>query len=395
MNNEELNKEFIENASSSATSEIKTDYDAKMFEFRKGTKEEQEEIVGDSLNFFQDAFRRLRKNKVAMVSLYILIFILFMAIFAPNFNEHRYDWNVQDLPKEVASKLPPRIPGLEKIGIMNGTTDRNISVKTLDAGDYPEGSYDVKGDPYEYRGMQVIDVKEHSYIKNEIEDYYYWFGTDDMSRDLWTRVWLGARISLYIGLLAAFIDITIGLCYGLVAGYFGGKVDMIMMRITEIVSQIPNLVILVLFMLLLGSGIPTMSLAIALTGWTGVARVVRAQVLRLRQQEFILASRTLGANSFRIISKHLFPNIIGQIIIMATFSIPSAIFYEAFLSLIGLGLPAPMASIGTLINDGRAFINTYPHMILIPSILISILMISINMFANGLRDALDPKMKSN
>ncbi len=376
-------------------SNVFKNYDEKLFAFREIKAEEGEIIVGESLNFFQDAFRRLRKNKVAMVSLYAIIFIVAMSIIGPSMNEYNYAYNVPDAPIDAAAKLPPRVPGIEKLDVLDGTVDKNINKSTLDKGDYPEGSYDIKGEPYEYRGMEVVDVTEHTYIRNGLEDNYYWFGTDHLSRDLWTRLWLGTRISLYIGLLAAILDISIGLVYGLVAGFFGGRTDMLMMRFIEIISQIPNLVILILMTLILGPGLLTMSIAISLTSWTGVARVVRAQVLRLREQEFILAARTLGASNVRLITKHLFPNIIGQIIVMATFSIPSAIFYEAFLSLIGLGLPAPMASIGTLINDGRAYIDTYPHMILIPCIIISVLMLSINMLANGLRDALDPKMKTN
>ncbi len=370
-------------------------YDEKMFAYHEAVSNEGDVIVGESLNFFQDAFRRLRKNKISMLSLYTLAFLLIMAVFGPMMNEYRYDWNVPDTPMDIAAKLPPRMPVVENIGIFDGTVKKNISQKTIDKGEYPEGSYDVISEPYEFRGMQVVDVIEHTYVRNEIEDKYYWFGTDHLSRDLWTRVWYGTRISLYIGLLAAVLDISIGLVYGLVSGFFGGRIDMFMMRFVEVISQIPSLVILVLMTLILGPGLLTMSLAISLTGWTGVARMVRAQVLRLREQEFMLASRTLGASNSRLIAKHLFPNIIGQIIIMATFSIPGAIFFEAFLALIGLGLPAPMASIGTLINDGRAYIDSYPHMILIPCIVISVLMLSITMLANGLRDALDPKMKTN
>ncbi len=370
------------------------EFDPKLFKRREVKAEEGEAIVGDSLNFFQDAFRRLRKNKVAMVSLGVIFFLIVMSIIGPFMNEHRYDQNVQDADKRYANKLPARIPVLENLGIFDGTVKRDIPLNKFEKGDYPEGAYEKVGEPFEYRGIQNVPVIEDSYLLNGLEDKYYYFGTDELSRDMWTRLWYGTRISLFIGLVAAILDIGIGVTYGLIAGFFGGKVDMMMMRFTEIISQIPSLVVLVLLIVVLEPGLLSIILAISLTGWTGAARVVRSQVLRLKGQEFILASRTLGASKIRIITKHLFPNIIGQIIIMATFSIPGAIFYEAFLSLIGLGIPAPMASIGTLINDGRAFINTYPHLIFIPSIVISMLMISINLLANGLRDALDPKLKS-
>ncbi len=368
--------------------------DTKLFQKREIIVAEGEEIVGDSLNFFQDAFRRLRRNKSAMISLVAILILVFMSVVGPDMNEHLFKYNVQDTPKRDANKLPPRIPVIENLGIFDGTVDRDLPLRTFEKGEYPKGSYEKKGEPFEYRGIENIPVKEYSYVANEIEDKYYWFGTDEQSRDVWTRLWYGTRISLFIGLVAAILDIVIGVTYGLISGFFGGKVDMIMMRFTEIISQIPSLVVLVLLIVVLEPGLLSIILAISMTGWTGAARVVRSQVLRLRSQEFVLASRTLGASKIRIITKHLFPNIIGQIVVMATFSIPGAIFYEAFLSLIGLGIPAPMASIGTLINDGRDYINTYPHLIFIPSVVISILMISINLLANGLRDALDPKLKS-
>ncbi len=389
-----MSKENLNIANSKENSNEFKQYDPNLFKRRAIRNEEAEEIVGDSLNFFQDAFRRLRNKKSAMTSLYLIIFIAIMSIFGPYMNEHRYDWNVQDTEKQNSNKLAPRVPVIENIGIMNGEVERDMSLKKFEKGDYPEGSYEKIGEPFEYRGMMNVTVIENSYILKGIEDNYYWFGTDDLSRDMWTRLWYGTRISLFIGLVAAFLDIVIGVVYGLIAGFFGGKVDLIMMRITEIIAQIPSLVVLVILIVLLEPGLLSIILAISLTNWTGAARVVRAQVLRLKGQEFVLASRTLGASKIRLITKHLFPNIIGQIIIIATFSIPGAIFYEAFLSLLGLGIPAPMASIGTLINDGRAYINTYPHLIIIPSIVISVLMISINLLANGLRDALDPKLKS-
>lgn len=356
--------------------------------------EEHDVIASESLTFFQDAGRRLRKNKISMISIYAILILVIFAIVGPLMTGHRYDRNVQDATKMEAKQLPPRIPGLEKIGIFDGTVTKSVSVASLGSDDYPEGSYEVVGEPFEYRGMQQQKIKENLYVKNGIEDNYYWFGTDELSRDIWTRLWYGVRVSLFIGLFAAFVDTTVGLLVGLTSGFYGGKVDLVLMRIVEVVSEIPALVILVLLILVLKPGLLTLSIAIGLTGWTGVARVVRSHVFRLREQEFILASRTLGADSKRLITKHIFPNIIGQIVIMATFSIPSAIFYEAFLSLIGLGLPAPMASLGTLINTGRNFIDTAPHMIVVPSLIMSALMLAINMLSNGLRDALDPRLRS-
>jgi len=254
----------------------------------------QEKIERESLTFWQDATRRLMENQIAVISLFVISLIAILAIVGPYMNEYKYDQQLEPLRQHV--KLPPRVPVLEKIGIMDGTNKKG----------------------------------ENVYLKRGLENEYYWFGTDDLGRDLWTRVWEGVRVSLYIGLLAAFINLVIGVTYGGISGYYGGKVDIIMMRITEIIGGIPTLVVLILFLLVFKPGIFTMSMALVLTYWIGMARVTRGQVLKLKNQEFILASRTLGASSAQLIFKHMIPNIMPTIIIVITFSIPSAIFYEAF-----------------------------------------------------------------
>ena len=189
------------------------------------------------------------------------------------------------------------------------------------------------------------------------------------------------------------VNVFIGILYGMISGYFGGWVDSIMQRFQEIVNSIPTLVILTLLLLVMKPGLYTIIVALILTEWIGMARITRAQVLKIKEQEFILASRTLGASGFFIIFKKVLPNIFGQIIIMAMFSIPNAIFYEAFLAMVGLGIPAPQASLGSLINDGFKSILVTPYQVVIPVIILGILMLSFNMMADGLRDAFDPKMK--
>ncbi|MFI3175984.1 MAG: ABC transporter permease [Eubacteriales bacterium] len=219
------------------------------------------------------------------------------------------------------------------------------------------------------------------------------FGTDKLGRDLFVRVWQGTRISLMVAAAAVVIDLCFGMIYGLISGYFGGKVDTILQRIQEIVSSIPSLVILTLLLVIMKASLFTIILALMLTGWIGMSRITRAQVLKIKEEEYVLASKTLGAGSLFIIFKNILPNIFGQLIIMSMFSIPNAIFYEAFLAFVGLGVPQPQASLGTLINDGFASILVTPYMVIIPVTVLAILMLSFNLAADGLRDAFDPTMK--
>ncbi|EUJ59482.1 oligopeptide ABC transporter permease [Listeria fleischmannii FSL S10-1203] len=229
--------------------------------------------------------------------------------------------------------------------------------------------------------------------KNVEEGTYYWLGSDTLGRDQFARIWAGTRVSLIIAVVAALCDLIIGVTYGLISGYVGGRVDNVMQRILEVISAIPNLVVVILMLLVLDPGITSIIIAIAMTSWITMARVVRGQVLKLKDQEFVLASLTLGESVPKILVKHLLPNISGVIIINVMFSIPSAIFFEAFLSFIGLGLPAPTASLGTLINDGYKTLQVLPYMVLYPSIVLCVIMIAFNLVADGLRDAFDPKMR--
>ncbi len=277
---------------------------------------------------------------------------------------------------------------------------------------YRPGTFELINSEIDQYGVEVLTLDVDFYGVQNIKERYFWFGTDKLALDNWTRIWIGVRVSLIIALASLVIDFTIGIIYGTIAGFYGGtKVDTVMMRITEILGCIPVLVLMIIFIsikdriggivevILPGKqsnediSLIILILAISLTGWIGVSRVVRSQILKLREREFVLASRTLGANKLRLMTKHLFPNIIGQIIVMATFSIPGAIFFEAFLSFIGMGLPIPMSSLGVLVNEGYEAFQTIPSMLLIPATVMSILMLSINLVANGLRDALDPRMR--
>lgn len=314
-------------------------------------------------NYFQDVCSRISHNPVAMVSLIIIVVILLFAIIAPMVSPYTY--------REVNtahSNLEPRIPVLENIGIFDGGTEAVVK---------PGGAVE-RVSTYESRGLG---------------DVYHYFGTDNLGRDIWTRTAEGTRISLQIAGIAVLIDICIGVIFGLVSGYFGGVVDTVMQRIVEILSGIPTLVVVTLLLVILKPGLISIIVAMVFTGWINMSRIVRAQVLKLKNQEYVLASKTLGASSRDIIFKDLLPNTLGQIIVTFMFSIPNAIFTEAFLAFIGLGVPNPMASLGTLINDGYKSAMTYPYMIILPVVVLALLMLCFNLFADGLRDAIDPQMK--
>lgn len=328
-------------------------YDKRSFERIFDHDQVKTDIVYKGISFWKDVSTRFYKNRGALFGLVLIAIIFFMAIFAPYWNDHTY----KSINTEHVN-LPPRVIGLEKASILDGKIDGR-------------------------------NYYEDEHLKN----VYYWFGTDSLGRDLWTRVWEGTRVSLYIAFLAIIIDMFIGISYGLISGYVGGRTDMIMQRIIEVLSGIPNLVVVTLFVLVFSPGIFSISLALVITGWIGMSRVVRSQVLKLKEFEFILASKTLGASSAQIIFKDLLPNIFGQVIIMSMFSIPRAIFYESFLAFIGLGLQPPSASLGVLISTGYKSILVYPYIIVAPVIVLAILMFSFNLLADGLRDALDPKMK--
>jgi oligopeptide transport system permease protein len=323
-----------------------------MFVFAKLDNDINEEISRPHITFWHEAWRRLRKNKGAVIGLIAITLMIIMALLGPLLNTHSY--KEQNLAR---SNLPPFVTGLAWLGL-NGEDANGIN-------------------QYEKRG-----ITEH-----------FWFGTDEFGRDLWTRVWKGTQISLFIACVAALLDLIIGILYGSISAFYGGRTDNIMQRIIEILMGIPNLIIIILFILILEPGITSIILAMIITGWVGMARVVRGQIMQLKGQEFILASRALGASDRNLIWQHLIPNSLGPIIVTLMFTIPTAIFFEAFLSFIGLGLQPPLASLGVIIEDGYKSMSIFAYKMVFPAIVISLVIIGFNLLADGLRDALDPKMR--
>ncbi|NLI22917.1 MAG: ABC transporter permease [Clostridiales bacterium] len=331
----------------------------------KGADETKLDMNFASQRFWKDAYMRFRKNKGAVFSLIMILLVVLLAIFGPLVSNYTYqEQNIAE------TNMAPRIPLLEDLGIFNG--DETLRTST--------GS--------KLKNAYVINKET-----GEKKDTYYWLGSDALGRDIWTRTWTGTRISLYIAIVAVLIDMLIGMSYGLISGYFGGKVDSVMQRFAEIVNSIPTLVIVTLLMLILKPGLMTITIALMITGWIGMSRIARAQMLKLKEQEFVLASHTLGASNWRVIFSEILPNIIGQLITNTMFSIPNAIFTEAFLSFVGLGIPEPMCSLGSLISYAFKSFTTHPFQIVPPVIVLALLMLCFNMLADGLRDAFDPKMK--
>jgi oligopeptide transport system permease protein len=283
--------------------------------------------LSPSLSYWQDAWLRLRRNKMAMVGLTTLILLLLAAIIAPFLT------------------------------------------------------------PYTY-------YETHLHLKNLPPSSTFWFGTDELGRDVFTRVWWGARISLFVGITASLIDLVIGVFYGALAGSIGGKVEEVMMRVADILYSLPYLLVVILLMVVIGSGITTIIIALTITGWISMARIVRGQILQLKQLDFVKAARALGASPMRILWKHLIPNTMGPIIITVTITIPTAIFAEAFLSFLGLGVQAPIASWGTMANDGLSALRYYPWRLFFPAGFISITMLSFNLLGDGLREAFDPRLRT-
>ena len=310
------------------------EYQKDKFKIVGSNIEESEKIYKPSMTYWQDAWRRFKKNKVAMFFLFMIIFFVLMAIAGPYIN--KYKFMEQHLDKKFLS-------------------------------------------PKQGFGEQ------------------FYLGTDEFGRDFLTRVSQGIRTSIFLSVVVVSICIIFGTIYGSIAGYMGGKIDFFMTRFIEIVMAIPSLIYIILLMVIMGNSLFTIITAMALTKWLNYALLVRGEVLKLKQSEYVMASKALGANFWWIITKHLIPNTLGVIIVYLTIDIPQIIFTEAFLSYLGLGVPIPQASLGNLIKEGYAYIGTTSrqYLFLIPAIVLSLITLSFNMVGDALNDALNPKLRNS
>ncbi|MBP1925047.1 oligopeptide transport system permease protein [Sedimentibacter acidaminivorans] len=410
-----------------------------MWENLDKSQKDSEKVSRKSLTYWQDAARRLKQNKVAVVSLIVILMVVLMAIFVPLFWPIQYSNQVLDF-----SNIPPN---LEVYEVTDGNyiyiTKAYKAIEVSKDGELLQMSEIKKDDQnnrmyiYEFDGKElIVDYSLYLQAKKEylalekkakkdpsinleeaqfnldnakkveirfdgkeilptktIRNKTYVFGTDYLGRDMFIRVVYGGRISLIVGFVAAFLNFIIGVLYGGISGYFGGRVDNIMMRIVDIIGSIPTLLYVILLMVIMQPGLGTIIVALSITHWLGMARIVRGQVLSLKEQEFVLAAKTLGASTKRIMLKHLIPNIMGPVMVSVTMQVPQAIFTEAFLSFVGLGISAPKASWGALCNDALAGLFTYPYQLFYPALAISITILAFNLFGDGLRDALDPKQR--
>ena len=340
----------------------------KDFDFEKASDDEkkQQDVMGESTTFFKDGMRRLRKNPLAMGSIVILALIIIVILVAPMIVPYTYNQSM----------------------MFDGVRDKTAS--NLGIMEYSEG--------------------EKAYMEKTGEKLFpHIFGTDSLGRDYFIRVIYGTRVSLSVGVVAAVMVLIIGLIYGSIAGYFGGVVDLIMMRIVDIIYSLPDMLLIILMSVVLddligpliagtildklGSNMISMFVVFACLYWVSMARLIRGQILSIKNNEYVLAARCIGTKNSRILTKHILPNCLSVIIITTALQVPSAIFTESYLSFLGLGVSIPMTSLGSLANEARAGLLSYPHRLVIPAMIICLIVLALNLIGDGLRDAFDSKLK--
>lgn len=378
----------------------------KLWDKYEASEAESEKIWRKNRTFASDVWFHFSRNRAALFGFIIIMLLLFFAIFGPYISSHSYfdqELGFVNIPPKfnafnVSNTYIYVTQNLKLIEI----SDKGILLKTIprinDDAMNKVTTYDLNGEvlTLDYSKKPAHLLNEHGERYKNYTTFYnksYILGTDGLGRDVLTRLMYGARISLTVAFVAAFVNLVIGILYGGISAYLGGNVDNVMMRIVDIISTIPLTLYVILIMVFLNSGFLSIIIALGSVYWVDMARVVRGQILSLKEQEFIYAARTIGTSTWHILTRHLLPNAMGPIIVTATMLIPSAIFIEAFMSFIGLGVAAPMASWGTMCNDALETLRTSPYQLLTPSLAICLTMFAFNFVGDGLRDALDPKLR--
>ena len=405
-----------------------------------------------SVSYWKDAWRRLKKNVVAMVALGVIVFLFLFAFVGPllipygydEFNKgaenlYPYHYTLEDTQRvndEIASRTQSDVVDVdemiaqakaeaEKKGEKFTKKDEAVIRAKAKVAAKPSEDSSEEQSVDEDSVRKELGIKKHifGYSQAELERkangekvFPHVFGTDMYGRDILVRVMYGARVSMSVGVFAAILVLVIGALYGAISGYCGGKVDAVMQRIVELIYAVPEMLVVLLiatalkpiltdyvnssgtsplksFVNVLGPNLISMFIAFGLLYWVTMSRIIRGQVLQLKQQEYVTAARALGASGGRIIRRHLLPNCIGQIVVTTCLQIPSAIFLESFLSYLGVGVSAPLPSLGSMATDALSGMYTYTYRLIVPSVILSIMILAFNLFGDGLRDALDPKLK--
>lgn len=404
--------------------------------FQPATSEEKESFIQDrkSVSYWKDAWRRLRHNKVAMVALIIVVLIGLFAFVGPLLVPYSYDqvipgannihpwhYSLEDQEKLAEAQMTPdeAVEAAREQAAAEGRELSRIEEAQIRAKAKTSGA---STDVSELRKELGIKAKPFGYTNAELERkadgefvFPHVFGCDTQGRDIMVRTMIGARVSMIVGICCAIIVLIIGAIYGSISGYFGGKVDAVMQRIVEVIYTIPEVLIILLLgatlkpilenfqnsgdgplqnlVTVLGPNLISIFIAFGLLYWVTMSRIIRGQILQLKQQEYVTAARALGAKGGRIIKRHLLPNCMGQIVTTTFLQIPSAIFTESFLSFLGMGVSAPMTSLGSMCSDALKGLTSYPYRLFIPAAILSVMILCLNLFGDGLRDALDPRLK--
>lgn len=378
------------------------------WELLESSNEEREKIWRKNRTFAGDVWFRFRHKPTAIAGLVLIVALLAFAFIGPYFTKYSYsnqNLDVVNIPPRMTVYVTKDESGYlyitQSLKVLWVNRDGTLGEQLPSLREEADSSmiiFDCNGEEvglyYGITPYLIADPETRVIYETEtVWNKSYILGTDSLGRDILTRLMYGTRVSLLVAFVAVAVNLVIGIVFGGISGYAGGMVDTVMMRIVDIISTIPLTLYVILIMVLMGAGIQSIIIALGTTYWVDMARVVRGQVLSLKNQEFVMAARTIGSSTKTILLEHLIPNAMGSILVTVTMLIPSAIFMEAFLSYLGIGLQPPLASLGTMCNDATENLRTCPYQLFIPAAVICLIMFGFNFIGDGLRDALDPKLK--